>query len=82
LTDVVRRRYMPFAVNVPLVTRDPGPGIQDPGSGSSTVTRLLPWTEAMVGRLSQPIAYVFRDFVCLSPATTAEELASQLAPPA
>ena len=78
LTDVVRRRYMPFAVIVPLGTRDPGSGVRDQESVSSTVARLLPWTETIARRVDQPTAYVCRDFACLTPATTAEELASQL----
>ena len=78
LTDVVRRRYMPFAVIVPLGTRDPGSGVRDQESVSSTVARLLPWTDAMTARTGSPTAYVCRNFACLTPATTAEEFASQL----
>ena len=72
LTDVVRRRYLPFAVIVPLFTRDPGSGIRDP------LTLLLPWTEAMARRVDPSTAYVCRDFACLTPATSADELAAQL----
>jgi hypothetical protein len=79
LMDVVRRRYLPFAVTVPLFTGDPGSGTRDPQSGSSTVARLLPWTEAMIARAGSPTAYVCRDFACLTPASSADELAAQLA---
>jgi uncharacterized protein YyaL (SSP411 family) len=43
--------------------------------------RLLPWTEAMARHAGQPTAYVCRDFACLTPVTSADELASQLARP-
>jgi uncharacterized protein YyaL (SSP411 family) len=72
LMDVVRRRYMPFAVIVPLGIRDPGSGIQD------SLTLLLPWTEAMARHVDQSTAYVCRDFACLTPATSADELSGQL----
>jgi len=44
------------------------------------VARLLPWTEAMARRTDQPAAYVCRNFACLTPAWSAEELAAQLGP--
>ena len=90
LMDVVRRRYLPFAVTVPLDAQDSGFGtrdsissIADSGSRSpdpdmNSVARLLPWTEAMVQRVDQPTAYVCRDFACLTPASSPDELASQL----
>ena len=81
LMDVVRRRYRPFAVIVPLGTRDLGSEIRDPQSGSSTVARLLPWTDAMARRVDRPTAYVCRDFVCSLPVTGAEALTDQLATP-
>jgi len=62
LMDVVRRRYMPFAITVPL----------------SNPVSMLPWTQDMVPQSEGSVAYVCRDFVCLSPATSAEELTSQL----
>jgi uncharacterized protein YyaL (SSP411 family) len=65
--DVVRRRYLPFAVTVPLV----------PEYAAATA-KLLPWTEAMARHADQPAAYVCRDFACLAPATSPMALASQL----
>jgi hypothetical protein len=87
LLDVVRGRYLPFAVVVPLLHGElggaQGAGIGDPGSGiqdPDALVRLLPWMEPMVRRADRPAAYVCRDFTCLSPATSAEELLAQLAP--
>ncbi len=89
LSGVVRSRYLPFAVTVPI-SRDSGFGIRDssPESGISSpesripnpdaIGRLLPWTAAMALRAEQATAYVCRNFTCLAPASTAEELASQL----
>ena len=67
LMDEVRRRYLPFAVIVPLVSGHAG-----------AIGTLLPWTEAMARRAEEPTAYVCRDFTCLTPATSADDLASQL----
>jgi uncharacterized protein YyaL (SSP411 family) len=64
LMDIVRQRYMPFAVIVPLT--------------SPALSVLLPWTEAMSTRATQPTAYVCRDFACLAPATSAKKLSEQL----
>jgi uncharacterized protein YyaL (SSP411 family) len=75
LIDVVRRRYMPFAVIVPLL-RKTGADVED--ANRNAVARLLPWIEPMTRRPEQPVAYVCRSFVCLAPATSAEQLASQL----
>ena len=79
LLDVVRQRYMPFAVLVPLFSPIPDPRSRIPDPDVNALVRILPWTEAMARRVEQPTAYVCRDFVCLSPATSAEELASRLA---
>jgi uncharacterized protein YyaL (SSP411 family) len=68
LNDVVARRYLPFAITVPLVPEH-----------AASLTRLLPWTNAM-GRVETSAAYVCRDFACLTPATSAEELIEQLEP--
>jgi uncharacterized protein YyaL (SSP411 family) len=68
LMDVARRRYLPFAVTVPLVP-----------THWEAIGKLLPWTAAMALRAEQPIAYVCRDFACLTPASSPDELASQLA---
>jgi uncharacterized protein YyaL (SSP411 family) len=65
--DVVRRRYLPFAVTVPLVPEH-----------AEALATLLPWTAAMAQGAASPAAYVCRNFVCLAPATSPDELASQL----
>jgi uncharacterized protein YyaL (SSP411 family) len=67
LMDVVRRRYLPFAIVVPLLAAPAG-----------AIAKLLPWADAMADRTDQPAAYVCRNFACLSPATSAEQLAAQL----
>jgi len=67
--DVVRRRYLPFAITIPL-----SPAHAD------AIARVLPWTEAMARRTDQPAGYVCRDFACLTPATSAEQFAAQVGP--
>ena len=67
LMDVVRRRYLPFAIVVPLVPEHAG-----------AIATLLPWTDAMARRTDQPAAYVCRNFACLTPATSPEQFAAQL----
>ena len=83
LMDVVRRRYMPFAVTIPLGMREPSAGSSSaesriPNPDVKSLTHLLPWTEAMAARADQSTAYVCRDFACLTPATSADELVGQL----
>jgi uncharacterized protein YyaL (SSP411 family) len=68
--NVLRARYLPFAVVVPLT------GIRDSGFG---IRRVLPWTEPMMR--DAPTAYVCRDFTCQAPATSAEQFAAQLGRP-
>jgi uncharacterized protein YyaL (SSP411 family) len=68
LWQVIRHRYLPAAVVVPLA----------PQSRTALIT-LLPWTQPMTPR-GAAAAYVCRDFSCQVPATTAEELAAQLEP--
>jgi len=70
LTDVVRRRYLPFAVVVPLSGR--------PQPKDGAIARILPSAHAIVQSVSKPTAYVCRDFTCLAPVTSADALASQL----
>src|SRR4029077_16410654 len=65
--DVVRRRYLPFAVIVPLAAEQAG-----------AIAKLLPWTEAMARRAGTPLAYVCRSFACQAPASSATELGAQL----
>jgi uncharacterized protein len=67
LREAISRRYLPFAVTIPLVPEH-----------AAALTRLLPWTDAIAGRLEKPAAYVCRDFACLMPATSVDELVPQL----
>jgi uncharacterized protein YyaL (SSP411 family) len=69
LTEVVSRRYLPFAITIPLVPEH-----------TASLARLLPWTDAMARRVEAPAAYVCRNFACLAPAMSAEELIEQLEP--
>ena len=69
LREAISRRYLPFVVTIPLVPEH-----------AAALTRLLPWTDAMARRLETPAAYVCRNFACLTPATSADELDAQLAP--
>ena len=68
LRETISRRYLPFAVTIPLVPEY-----------ATALTRILPWTDAMASRLETPAAYVCRNFTCLTPATSADELDAQLA---
>jgi len=70
MIDVLRRRYLPFAVTIPLGDLD--------SSARSSLARLLPWMEAMVARPDDPIAYVCRNFVCEAPITSPRELEAKL----
>jgi uncharacterized protein YyaL (SSP411 family) len=67
LRDVLRRRYLPFGIIVPIAPQY-----------AAALMKVLPWTEAMTREVAEPIAYVCRDFVCLAPATSAAALAAQL----
>ncbi len=67
LRAAVSRRYLPFAVTIPLLPEH-----------AAALTRLLPWTDAMARRLETPAAYVCRNFTCLTPATSVDELTTQL----
>jgi uncharacterized protein len=67
LRDVVRRRYLPTAITVPV------------NSGNrDRLDRLLPWMAAMKTRDGRPTAYVCRDFSCQTPTTDREDLDRQL----
>jgi hypothetical protein len=68
LTDIIRRRYLPDAV---VVTAD--------RARRDDLARLLPWIAAMQPRDGRAAAYVCRDFTCQQPATSADDLARQLA---
>jgi len=67
LNEVVARRYLPFAIAIPLVHEH-----------AASLARLLPWTDAMARRVETAAAYVCRNFACLTPAMSAEELIGQL----
>jgi uncharacterized protein len=67
LSEAISRRYLPFAVTIPLVPEH-----------AAALTRLLPWIDAMARRLETPAAYVCQKFACLTPATSADELVSQV----
>ena len=67
LRQAISRRYLPFAVTIPLVPQH-----------AAGLTRILPWTEAMARRLETPAAYVCRNFACLMPATSPAEFDAQL----
>jgi uncharacterized protein len=70
MMDVLRKRYLPFAVTIPLANLD--------SSRRSDLIRLLPWTEPMVARADAAIAYVCRNFVCEAPVTSPTELETKL----
>ena len=68
LHAVVARRYLPHAIVVPV----------EPGARQATLAKRLPWIAAMTMKDSRPTAYVCRDFACLAPVSTAEELEAVL----
>jgi uncharacterized protein YyaL (SSP411 family) len=63
LLDVVRRRYMPTAIIVPV----------DPGARDG-IDRHLPWMAPMKEKESRATAYLCRDFTCQAPTNHPEEL--------
>jgi len=67
LLDVVRRRYLPTAVVVPVYD-----------ANRDGLTRLLPWLGAMQTREGRATAYVCRDFSCQMPTSDREDLDRQL----
>jgi uncharacterized protein YyaL (SSP411 family) len=67
LAAVIRRRYLPAAVVVPVT-----------GGRQQALARLLPWTAALTQREGRPTAYVCRDFACQVPATSPDDLRAQL----
>ncbi|MSO83269.1 MAG: thioredoxin domain-containing protein [Acidobacteria bacterium] len=67
LMDVVRRRYMPTAVVIPLGD-----------AHRQELSRLLPWITDLRAREGRATAYVCRDFACQRPTTSADELGAQL----
>jgi len=67
LLDVVRRRYLPTTITVPVDS-----------TNRERLDRVLPWMAAMTARDGRPTAYVCRDFSCQAPTTEARELDGQL----
>ena len=65
LYDVVRQRYLPTTVIVPLIEAQRG-----------RLSDLLPWTASMRSIDGRATAYLCRDFACESPTIDAGELAS------
>ena len=63
LYDVVRRRYLPTTILVPLTP-----------ANRQKVSVLLPWTASMKEVGGQASAYLCRDFTCESPTSDAGEL--------
>jgi len=62
------RRYLPFALNVPVT----------PGERQEAIGTLLPFVRAMRTADGKATAYVCRDFACREPVTAAAALAAQL----
>jgi uncharacterized protein YyaL (SSP411 family) len=67
LYDIVRRRYLPTTVVVPLTTAQ-----------RDRLSHLLPWTASMKAIDGRATAYLCRDFTCESPTTKAGELEGML----
>jgi uncharacterized protein YyaL (SSP411 family) len=67
LSDVVRRRYLPTTVVVPV----------EPGHRAA-LCRVLSWASSMEQRDGRATAYVCRNFACQLPATAPSELEGQL----
>jgi uncharacterized protein YyaL (SSP411 family) len=67
LLDVLARRYLPFAIVLPLAP-----------AAATTLSASLPALSAMRPRDGRATAYVCRSFTCREPVTTPEALAEQL----
>jgi uncharacterized protein len=67
LRDVVRRRYLPTTIMVPVNS-----------ANRDRLDRVLPWMAAMKARDGRPTAYVCRDFSCQAPTTDPQELDGHL----
>jgi uncharacterized protein YyaL (SSP411 family) len=68
LRRVLARRYLPFAIVVPVT----------PGPSQDRLAALLPWVASMVPRDGRATAYVCRAFVCDEPADSPEALEARL----
>ena len=68
LRGEVARKYLPFAVVVPV----------EPGDRQAELARPLPFIASMEMRGGKPTAYVCRDFVCAEPVTDAAALREKI----
>jgi uncharacterized protein YyaL (SSP411 family) len=68
LERAIARRYLPFAVVIPL----------EPGAGQQMLAARLPWLGAMTPGDGHANAYVCYDFTCQAPVTEAAALDRQL----
>jgi hypothetical protein len=67
LFDVIRARYRPTMVTLPVSTRD-----------REVVGARLPWVASLRQREGRATAYLCREFACQAPTSEPEELARQL----
>ncbi|MBI2186770.1 MAG: thioredoxin domain-containing protein [Acidobacteria bacterium] len=67
LATVIRRRYLPTTVVVPVTA-----------AHQDALARLLPWTAGLHPRGGRATAYVCRAFACEAPATSPDDLDAQL----
>ena len=67
LMEVVRSRYLPHLILVPVYAES-----------REAIAALLPWTAALQPRDGRATAYLCRHFACQAPVTTVEELARQI----
>ena len=70
LRAAIARRYLPFALIVPVV----------PGQRQQAIAAAMPFVGAMQAIDGRATAFVCRDFTCREPVTTPEALSAQLAP--
>jgi uncharacterized protein YyaL (SSP411 family) len=70
LFEVVRRRYMPSAIIIPVVPEH-----------REALARRMPWVGNMLEREGRATAYVCRNFACQAPTSIPAELAAQLEAP-
>jgi hypothetical protein len=68
LARATQRRFNPAAIVIPVAPRH-----------HDAMARLLPWLSAMRPQKDQATAYVCREFACLTPTTSADELVAQMA---
>ena len=67
MRGVLENLYVPTAIVVPVFPQH-----------RESLTRLLPWIEAMRAVDGRATAYVCRDFTCRAPTTSPEELRSAI----